>query len=76
LFRRRPLRAFRQAPPGADAFFGRLSEASYPFSEHRRVQDAHPFDSAPTTETARSRIRRPAYFPSPDRRSPNDTPLP
>ncbi|EDS04201.1 hypothetical protein ALIPUT_00072 [Alistipes putredinis DSM 17216] len=40
------------------------------------MQDAHPFDSAPTTETARSRIRRPAYFPSPDRLSPNDTPLP
>ena len=62
--------------PQQIALFGRLSETSYPFFERRRVRDAHPFDSAPTTETARSRIRRPAYFPSPDRLSPNDTPLP
>lgn len=30
LCRRRPLRAYRPAPPGADALFGRLSETSYP----------------------------------------------
>ena len=59
--------------PQQIALFGRLSETSYPFFERRRVRDAHPFDSAPTTETARRRIRRPACFPPPDRLPP---PLP